>query len=417
MYLRFAKRLLTETDKRLLWKIAWNFGYKGMRSIGHHKQRLKRGEFFPPFLYISIINSCNLRCQGCWVDVSAKQEKIEIDALSKLIREANGQGNYFFGIVGGEPFMHADILEIFRRHPDCYFQVFTNGHFISDEVAAELRKCGNVTPLISVEGTEIVSNERRGGTDVLNQTMEGIRNCVKHNIITGVCTSVCKTNIDDLVNEAWVDRLIELGVLYMWYHTYRPMGPDASPDLALSPEEQLRIRKFVVEMRCKKPIGIVDAYYDGEGAALCPAATGFTHHISPWGDIEPCPIVQFARESIYDDRPLAETIGKSEFLRDFRQLAASATRGCIVLERPDLLHELTVLHEARDTTDRQSAVQELLAMAPRPSQYRPGSEVPEKSWAYRFAKRHFFNDFGAYDSPQNPLAHSINKPEEQVATN
>jgi MoaA/NifB/PqqE/SkfB family radical SAM enzyme len=213
MYLRYAKRLLTETDKRLLWKLVWNFAFKGARAIGKHKRRLARGDFFPPFLYISIINSCNLRCQGCWVDVAAKQEKIELDALSKMIREANEVGNYFFGIVGGEPFMHADILEIFRRHPDCYFQVFTNGHFITDEVAAELRRCGNVTPLVSVEGTEIVSDQRRGGHEVLNKTLAGIQNCVKHRVVTGVCTSVCKTNLDDLVNEAWVDRLIELGAL------------------------------------------------------------------------------------------------------------------------------------------------------------------------------------------------------------
>ena len=149
MYLKMARRVLFETDKRLLFKFLWLMGYKGIRSVQKHKKRLGRGEFFPPFLYISIINSCNLRCQGCWVDVAAKQEKIEIDALSRMICEANAAGNYFFGIVGGEPFMHADILEIFRRHPDCYFQVFTNGHFITDEVAAELRKCGNVTPLIA----------------------------------------------------------------------------------------------------------------------------------------------------------------------------------------------------------------------------------------------------------------------------
>ena len=63
-------------------------------------------------------------------------------------------------------------------------------------------------------------------------------------------------------------------------------------------------------MRAKKPIIIIDAYYDGEGQALCPAATGISHHINPWGDIEPCPIVQFAKESIHasegDTRSLRE---------------------------------------------------------------------------------------------------------------
>src|SRR6188508_1833280 len=146
MYFRLAKRLLLETDKRLLWKLAWNFGFKGIRAVQKHKSRLKRGEFFPPFLYISVINSCNLRCQGCWVDVAAKQSKIEVDAMHRLITEAKAMGNSFFGILGGEPFMHGEILEIFKRHPECYFQVFTNGHFITDQVARELRAVGNVTP-------------------------------------------------------------------------------------------------------------------------------------------------------------------------------------------------------------------------------------------------------------------------------
>src|SRR6476659_2374309 len=332
MYLRLAKRLFLETDKRLLWKLVWNFGVKGVRAVQLHKSRLKRGEFFPPFLYISIINSCNLRCQGCWVDVSAKQAKIEPAAMNRLIGEAKAMGNSFFGILGGEPFMHPEILEILGNHRDCYFQVFTNGHFITDEVARKLREFGNVTPLISVEGNEIVSDQRRGRANVYSKTMEGLKNCLKHKVMTGVCTSVCKSNIDDLLNEKWIDRLIEMGVLYTWFHVYRPMGPDACADLCLSPEEQFRVRKFVVEMRARKPIILVDAYHDGEGQALCPAATGTTHHINPWGDIEPCPIIQFTRESIHsseeDPRSLREKFLGSAFLRDFRDLAASTTRGC-----------------------------------------------------------------------------------------
>ena len=36
MYLRMAKRLLLETDKRLLWKLAYNFGFK-QQPLGHAK--------------------------------------------------------------------------------------------------------------------------------------------------------------------------------------------------------------------------------------------------------------------------------------------------------------------------------------------------------------------------------------------
>ena len=72
MIVPFARRILTETDPRVLWTFTWNFGVKGIRSVQRFKSRLARGEHFPPFLYISIINSCNLRCQGCWVKVEAR---------------------------------------------------------------------------------------------------------------------------------------------------------------------------------------------------------------------------------------------------------------------------------------------------------------------------------------------------------
>lgn len=400
MLLKMAKRLMFETDKRLLFKLCWTMGVKGFLSVQRHKARIKHQEFFPPFLYVSIINSCNLRCQGCWVDVASKQEIIEPDAFHKMVHEAKQMGNVFFGIVGGEPFMHPKLFELLEPHPDCYFQIFTNGHFITDEKAKKLRKLGNVTPLISVEGTEIISDVRRGKKDVLSKSLQGIQNCLNNKVMTGVCTSLCKTNIDDLLTEKWVDRLIEMGVLYTWFHVYRPMGPKPNPELCLTPEQSLRARKFVVEMRAKKPIVIIDAYFDGEGKALCPAATGISHHINPWGDIEPCPIVQFSKESIHakggDSRGLRRKFAQSAFLKDFRELSQQTTRGCIVLERPDLLKVLIEKHGAVDSTARQTALQELSVMETRTSQYSPGNEIPEKNLLYRIAKRFLFNDFGLY---------------------
>lgn len=404
MYLRFAQRLATRSTPKQLWKAAWNFGVGGVLSVEKHKRRIKRGEFFPPFLYVSIINSCNLRCQGCWVDVAHDRQTIDLPAMNELIAEAKEMGNRFFGLVGGEPFMHPELFEIIESNPDCYFQVFTNGQFITPEKARRLAKAGNVTPLISVEGSEIVSDERRGRTGVFSKTMRGVQNCLDAKVMTGVCTSVAKSNFDDLVTEKWVDRLIEMGVLYTWFHVYRPMGPDACADLCLTPEQQRQLRRFVVDMRVKKPIAIVDAYYDGEGRALCPAATGISHHINPWGDIEPCPIVQFSTEAIHadgphhgrDDRPLREKFRSSAFMADFRKLAQSTTRGCIVLERPDLLKALVDKHSAKDSTARGTAMAELEAMNVRTSQYHPGDEIPEKSLAYRLVKRFWFSDFGVY---------------------
>ena len=87
---------------------------------------------------------------------------------------------------------------------------------------------------------------------------------------------------------------------------------------------------------------------------------------------------------------------QSEFLSDFRKLAQDTTRGCIVLERPDLLKAIVERHGAGDTPLRKTAMPELEGLQSRPSQYNPGNEIPEENWIYRFAKKHWFFGFGAY---------------------
>jgi MoaA/NifB/PqqE/SkfB family radical SAM enzyme len=398
MFIGLATRIFRTTDKKLLMKLAWNFGWKGMLSVQKFKSRLKKGEYFPPFLYISVLNSCNLRCQGCWVDVDKPQVKIELKDLNQLVNEAKVHGNRFFGILGGEPFMYPELLEFLEEHPDCFFQIFTNGQLITEKVAKKLRKLGNCTVLVSIEGTEVASDERRGKPKVLSRTLKGLDYLIANKILTGVATSLCQTNIEDLLTEEWLQNLIDRGVHYAWYHTYRPVGPKIHDELALRPDQARKVRQFVVDMRSKLPLALIDAYYDGKGQALCPMATGISHHISPGGAVEPCPIIQFATENIKDERGIFESFTGSAFLKDFRETAAKNTRGCIVLERPDLVKALAEKHGAVDTTLRKTAIAELELMTPRGSQdLTEGDPIPEKHWMYKFAKKYWYHDFGAYE--------------------
>lgn len=150
MILQLGSRIAGTVDPRLLATMAWNFGFKGARSVMLFKQRLKKGIVFPPFLYLSIINSCNLRCQGCWVDVESPRNMIELDELNRLVNDAREHGNSFFGVLGGEPFLHPGLFDFLAQHPDCYFQIFTNGQMITEKVAKNLRQLGNCTDRKSV---------------------------------------------------------------------------------------------------------------------------------------------------------------------------------------------------------------------------------------------------------------------------
>ncbi|OQW97343.1 MAG: hypothetical protein BWK77_01945 [Verrucomicrobia bacterium A1] len=396
MILRLARRMLTEPSPRLLMRFAVNAGWKGMRALRRLRRATPGPGLVPPFLFISLTNDCNLACQGCWVTPSSPPRSIDPAVLDRLISTWQSRGSSFFGLLGGEPLLYPGLFDVLARHPEAYFQLFTNGTFLTDAVAARLRKLGNVTPLISIEGREKSGDERRGGRGVFGSALDALAHCRRHRLITGVATSVCRTNLDELATDGFLNELIGRGVHYAWYYIYRPVGPRPTPEIALSADEILRLRRFLVDARTRAPIMVVDAYWDADGKGLCPAAAGLSHHVGPAGDIEPCPVIQFAADDIGDGSRTAGVVAESTFLAGARARLAEAGGGCILMRRPDRLLDYVETAGARDTSGRGTAAAELRAMQARPDHEMGAQAIPERHWLYRAAKRNVFFGLGAY---------------------
>lgn len=395
--LHTALRVVRECSPRLVWKFMYNFGWRSVMNMNRFEKRQKEGKpFFPAFLMISVTESCNLACSGCWVTQGGKRS-LSLEQLDGIITTGKKKGSYFFGILGGEPLMYKGLLDVLEKHPDCYFQLFTNGTLLTDEVALRLKKAGNITPLISIEGLEEESDLRRGKDDVFARTLAGVRSCRKAGLILGAAASICKSNYDELVNRNYIELLAKEGVHYLWYYIYRPVGNDPHPENALEKEQIQQFRRFVVDQRKDAPLYIIETYWDDKGNALCPAATGMSHHISPSGALEFCPPIQMAREFINADASnLALLFEDSTFLSDFRAMTAKSSRGCILLENPEKLVQFLEEQQAMDTTTRGTALAELKKMTPRAGHNQEGEEIPEKNVFYKLAKKKYFFGFGAY---------------------
>jgi MoaA/NifB/PqqE/SkfB family radical SAM enzyme len=358
------------------------------------QKRKKRGEMFPAFQFISVTNDCNLSCQGCWVTKGEKTDSLNIVQVNKIINGSKKYGSYFFGILGGEPLMYKSLMDVFKTHSDCYFQLFTNGTLLNDKVAEELRKTGNVTPLISFEGNETVADIRRGSSHVYQRTIQAIEIATKHKLITGVAISVCKSNIDMALSDEFINLLHDKGVVYLWYYIYRPTGENPCYDLALSSKEIERLRYFLVDGRKKYPLVLIDSYWDADGIPFCPAAEGLSHHINPSGNIEPCPVVQFSCDNINNDE-IKIVYEDSTFLRDFKIEVSEKTRGCILMEDPNWLQEFALKHQAMNTSNRKDMPEQLANGKIVPS-HGSCKKIPEKNWIYRMAKKRAFFGLGAY---------------------
>lgn len=385
---------IARIDRTCLWKFAFNMGWKGLLGFQKFQKRKKRGELFPAFQFISVTNDCNLSCQGCWITKAGKPESLDIVGINKIIADSKKYGSYFFGILGGEPLMYKSLFEIFKAHPDCYFQLFTNGTLLTDEVAENLRQLANVSPLISFEGDELVADIRRGSARVYQRTQQAIVVATKHKLVTGVAISVCKSNIEMALSDEFINMLINNGVIYLWYYIYRPSGENPHYELALSLKEINRLRQFLVEGRTKYSLVLIDSYWAANGEPFCPAAEGLSHHINPSGNIEPCPVIQLSKDRI-NGQSLKEIYENSDFLKAFKHDISEKTKGCILMEDAAWLTQFAIDHEAINTSNRPDLL-EKLAIAPKIASHGSSIVIPEKHWIYRMAKKRAFFGLGAY---------------------
>ncbi|MGD0091685.1 MAG: radical SAM/SPASM domain-containing protein [Planctomycetota bacterium] len=391
-----AWRGLTEISPRLVFKAAHLYAFKGFRAVKAYKGRLQKGELYPPFMFIALTNACNLRCHGCWIEKGGQTFNLSAEDVDRIIAAGKRQQAYFYTLLGGEPFLYPGLWDIFARHPDCYFQVITNGMFFTAESVARLKSAGNVTPLVSLDGWR-EHNDQRRGAGVFDSAAAGLERLQKAGIFYGVACTATSTNVQELLSDEYARFIIGKGAMYLWYYVYRPMGAPVHPEYCLSREQLLFMRRRLLELRRKQPLLIIDSYWTAEGEAFCPAALGLGYHIGPQGSIEVCPALSFAKECVpQNGGELFQSINGSEYLRGFTKFVTERTKGCVILERPQELGAYIRSSGARDFSGRGTALAELEALTPRSSQHLPGEELPEDHWFYRFLKKQVFFGLGAY---------------------
>jgi MoaA/NifB/PqqE/SkfB family radical SAM enzyme len=395
MLFRLAYRFATEISPRLAWKAGHLWAYRGMRAVAAYKRRVQRGEVFPPFLFLALTNACNLHCRGCWIDSRGPVQQLPLEDVDAVIEAGKRHEDYFYTLLGGEPMLYPRLWDLIERHRDCYFQIITNGMFLSRENVARIRAAGNVTPLVSLDGAGENNDERRG-PGVFQSAVEGLARLRQAKILFGVATTVTGPNLDEVTSDAYVRQMIRSGAMYLWYYVYRPVGADPAPQFCVGREQMIRLRRRLLALRRKHPILLIDTYWNAEGEAVCPAALGLGFHVGPRGGIEPCPPLGLACQTIRDNQhDLFRTINESRFLRDFQEFVRRRTRGCVILEHPQALAEFLRDSGAADQTGRDQ-IAELAAATPRSSHHLPGEEIPEDFWLYRLLKKQLFFGMGGY---------------------
>ncbi len=345
-----GKRAIMEASDKCREKAATNFFYNYLiRGYFKRKEFMRRYGFRPPYLLvISPTMKCNLKCYGCYAGSYAKQE-LGLDEVVRVIEEGKRMGIYFIVISGGEPFMWKHIFDLFGIENDVHFQVYTNGSLIDRSVAKHLSELGNVVPCISVEGFEKETDSRRGkgAFASIMKAMDALR---EKGVIFGFSATATRENNDFVVSDEFVDFYESKGCFIGWYFNYVPIGRKPEVDLMPTPEQRMRRRRRLLELRRSRNIILADFWNDGPLTGGCIAGGRSYLHINSNGDIEPCVFTHFAVDNIRNTS-LFDAL-QSGFFKAIRAripYSENYLRPCIIIDHPHILRQLVRQYGAKPT--------------------------------------------------------------------
>lgn len=312
-----------------------------------------RGLHVPPFMIASITKRCNLKCKGCYALTHANNKKVSSDLplekWHKLFKEARELGISLILLGGGEPFIRKDVINITAAFPEIIFPVFTNGLLINDDIIKNLKKQKNLIPIISLEGYESDTDNRRGKGvhNIVLNTMERMKD---NNIFFGTSLTVTRNNFNAVTNDGFIKKLVKSGCRLFFFVEYIPVKEDTE-NLVITKEQRIELEKLSNKLY-KKFNALFIAFPTDEskfGGCLS-SGRGFVH-ISPEGDLEPCPF------SPYSDVNLNNTSLKlalqSKFfkiLRNNKNKLSELDGGCALWTNRDWVYSI-LNHINKDNED------------------------------------------------------------------
>ena len=310
------------------------------KSASKKRMRAKEeGQHIPPFMIASITSECNLHCAGCYsrcnhatVD-EVPHDQLSADEWSRIFNEAEDIGMSFIVLLGGEPMLRRDVIDVAASHKNIMFPIFTNGTFIGEHYFSLFDKHRNLIPILSIEGDKERTDMRRGEGvfDMLTQNMAALK---RSGLIFGASITVTTENIHEVTDATYLRSLYAQGCKAVFFVEYVPVS-DGSIDLAPQDEERDYLKKSVSSLRTKIPDMVFISFPgDEKSSGGCIAAGRGFFHINSHGDAEPCPMSPYSDINV-KDHSLIDALNSPLFeeLRNNNILLEDHAGGCVLYEK------------------------------------------------------------------------------------
>ncbi|MEN6396262.1 MAG: radical SAM protein, partial [Methanoregula sp.] len=238
-----------------------------------------------------------------------------------------------------------EILSLAHRHPEVLFPVFTNGLLIDDAVAATIAQHRNIVPVISFEGFREETDARRG-EGVYDRLLAVCSRLKQRNVFFGVSITTSRENFPRVTGEDFAREMLAAGARVLTFVEYVPME-SGTEHLVLTHEQKKVLQIVLSDFNRKFPALFIGFPGDEDQYGGCLAAGRGFVHVSPSGNLEPCPAAPYSDANLVQV-PLAEAL-RSWLLARIRQEPAVLTEsegGCALRANRAWVEELLLAPDA-----------------------------------------------------------------------
>ena len=400
VYYKLAMNMLKDVDRGLLKKLLLSMGLgagvKGTKAVRENRDIYKCN--IPFLMLMDPTSACNMKCKGCWSAEYGHKNSLTYEEMHSIVKQGRELGTHVYMYTGGEPLIRKDdIIKICEEYPDCAFLAFTNATLVDEKFCDEMKRVGNITLAISVEGDQQSSDARRGEGHY-QKAIDAMKLLKSKGCLFGISVCYTSQNIDKVTSDEFLDTMVENGVKFGLYFNFMPIGHDAPVELIPTPEQREYMYYWLRRVRNQKtgkPLFIMDFQSDGEYPGGCIAGGRNYFHINSAGDMEPCVFIHYSDSNIRT-HTILEGLRNPLFMafRHDQPFNENHLRPCPMLENPDCLRRIIKETGAKSTNlVREESAEELCSKCDKfAREWAPRAEEIWKNNPHPNWKAHYYRD-------------------------
>ncbi|MFR2990932.1 MAG: radical SAM protein [Acutalibacteraceae bacterium] len=207
---QLALKLIDEIDDNVLMNmmlaLGLGAGVNGTKTVRANREKYHCN--IPWVILLDPTSACNRKCKGCWSAEYGHKQSLTFDELNSIVNQGVAMGTHFYMFTGGEPLLRKkDLIKLCELHPDCAFLSYTNADLVDEEFCEEMKRVGNISLAISIEGTKD-SNDARRGEGSYDHVMKAMDLLKSKGCLFGISVCYTRANVDAVTSDEFVDLMI-----------------------------------------------------------------------------------------------------------------------------------------------------------------------------------------------------------------